>query len=233
MIDWHSHILPEMDDGSRSVAESIAIINVQASQGVKTIIATPHFYADDETVESFLNRREKAFACLSSKLPQNSPEIRLGAEARYYQGISRMKNLHSLKIEGTKLLLLEMPVARWTESVVRELLELSGKGNLKIVLAHVERYMRFQSSGVLERLIESGIMMQVNASFFTTFTSKRKALFLLQKGNIHMVGSDCHNMTSRSPKIGKAFETIRRKLGDDYIDQMNEYGKSMLVQINN
>ena len=59
MIDWHSHILPELDDGSRSVAESIYLINMQKAQGVGTVIATPHFYADDESVESFLERRER------------------------------------------------------------------------------------------------------------------------------------------------------------------------------
>ena len=48
MIDWHSHVLPEMDDGSHSVAESIAMMQAQAEQGVTTVIATPHFYANDD-----------------------------------------------------------------------------------------------------------------------------------------------------------------------------------------
>ena len=48
MIDWHCHILPNMDDGSRDVAESISLINMQREQGIGTIVATPHFYANDE-----------------------------------------------------------------------------------------------------------------------------------------------------------------------------------------
>ena len=59
MIDWHSHILPGMDDGSHDVTESLCLINMQMAQGVRTVIATPHFYADDETVASFLDRRKK------------------------------------------------------------------------------------------------------------------------------------------------------------------------------
>ena len=64
MIDWHSHILPAMDDGSKDVAESISMLGMQTSQGVGTVIATPHFYANDETVAAFLKRRAEASEAL-------------------------------------------------------------------------------------------------------------------------------------------------------------------------
>lgn len=233
MIDWHTHILPGMDDGSHEVAESISMINMQVSQGVDMVVATPHFYANDETVDSFLDRRKKALELLMAELPEGSPEIRLGAEVRYYQGISRMTDLKALRIEGSKLLLLEMPMTVWTEYMVRELIELSGKSSIRIVLAHIERYLNLQKQAVRERIYDSGILMQANASFFTTLASRRKAISLLKEGKIHFVGSDCHNVTSRSPKIGQAFEIIQKKLGDDYISQMNAYGYSMLATTSN
>ena len=232
MIDWHNHILPGLDDGSRDVAESLSLINMQMSQGVHTIIATPHFYANDETVQSFLNRRQKAFELLKDKLSENSPEIISGAEVRYYQGISRLEELKALRIEGSKLLLLEMPMSSWTEYMLRELLELSSKSSIRIILAHIERYLNYQKQGVWERLIENGILMQANASFFTSLASKRKAISLLEEGKIHLVGSDCHNMISRPPHTDKAFDVIRKKLGEDYIEQMNEYGYSLLKTTN-
>ena len=232
MIDWHSHILPGMDDGSKDVAESVSMLGMQASQGVETVIATPHFYANDETVDSFLNRRSKAMADLKSQLPENAPKILLGAEVRYYQGISRLEGLQKLTVEGSKLLLLEMPMGVWTESMVRELVELSGKSSVRIVLAHVERYMRQQKQSAWDRIIESGILMQVNASFFASFTSKRKALTLLQDGVVQFVGSDCHNITTRPPMLGKALEVIRKKLGEDYLDQMQQYGYSLFQSTN-
>lgn len=227
MIDWHSHILPGMDDGSKDAAESISMLGMQASQGVKTVIATPHFYANDETVDSFLGRRSKAMEDLKSQLPENAPKILLGAEVRYYQGISRLEGLRDLTIEGSKLLLLEMPMGVWPESMVRELIELSGKSSVRIVLAHVDRYLKLQKQSVWDRIMESGILMQMNADFFTSFASKRKALTLLEDGVVQFLGSDCHNTTTRPPQLGKAFEVIRRKLGDDYLNQMNEYGYSL------
>ena len=133
MIDWHNHILPGIDDGSRDLAESVKMIEMQINEGVTTIIATPHFYANDESVEAFLERRNAAFDKLKSKLPMNAPEILLGAEVRYYQGISRMENLKALRIQNSKLLLLEMPMTVWTEYMVRELIELAAKSSFQIV----------------------------------------------------------------------------------------------------
>jgi protein-tyrosine phosphatase len=233
VIDWHSHILPAMDDGSRDTAESISLLNMQVSQGISTVIATPHFYANDETVASFLERRKQALELLKSELPEGAPEIRLGAEVKYYQGISRMEDLKELRIEGSKLLLLEMPMSHWTEYMVRELIELSGKSSIKIVLAHVERYFHLQKQAVWDRLFENGILAQVNASFFHSFATKRKAIALLQEGSIQLIGSDCHGVTSRPPQIDKAFEVIRKKLGDEYLNQMNEYGYSLLATTSN
>ena len=231
MIDWHNHILPSMDDGSRDVAESIAMLEMHASQGVSTVIATPHFYANDESVESFLARREASYNKLKDRLPEDAPEILLGAEVKYYPGISRLADLKRLRIAGSRLLLLEMPMNTWTESVIQELIELSGKSGIGIVLAHIERYLRLQRSDVWERLRRHGILMQTNAGFFTTLSTKRKAMALLKEDYIHFLGSDCHNLTSRPPQIGKAFEVIQKKLGVDYIGLMTEFGYSFLGQV--
>lgn len=204
------------------------MLKAMASQNVKTVIATPHFYADDSSVERFLERREKSFGELKGLLTKALPNVKLGAEVRYYQGISRLEGIKALRIEGTKLLLLEMPMCPWTESMIRELIELSGKNGVRIVLAHIDRYMKLQKQSVWKRLLANDILMQSNASFFTSFQTRRKAISLLGEGGIHFIGSDCHNMTTRPPMIGKAFEYVRKKLGDDFTYQMNQYGYSIL-----
>ena len=232
MIDWHSHILPGMDDGSKSVEESISMLRIQAAQGVETVVATPHFYANDETVADFISRRTKALEDLKAQLPEDAPELRLGAEVKYYQGISRMEDLKRLRIQGSKLLLLEMPMCVWTEYMVRELVELSGKSGVILVLAHVERYLHLQKQSVWDRLADSGILMQINGSFLTGFASRRKALALLGCGMVQFLGSDCHDLTVRPPQLSRAFEVIRKKLGDDYLNQMNQFGYSLFTATN-
>lgn len=231
MIDWHNHVLPEMDDGSHSVAESITMMQTQASQGVTLVVATPHFYPNDESVASFLQRRAHSYEKLMEQWSSPMPAIRLGAEVQYYPGISRMDELKSLRIQDSKLLLLEMPMSRWTETVIRELIDLSGKNGICLVLAHIDRYLHLQNAGVWERLLDHGILMQTNASFFNTLLTRRKALTLLSRGYVHFLGSDCHNMTSRPPQVGKAFDLIRKRFGDDYVYQMTEYGYSLFQTI--
>ena len=226
MTDWHSHVLPKMDDGSKSVEESVALLNELAAQGVNTVVASPHFYANDEAVEHFIKRRQKAFNELLPHLNNDLPKILLGAEVSYYSGISRMENLEKLKIEGTDLILLEMPFCRWTEYTVRELLELSASGKFKIMLAHVERYAAFLDAAMLERLYDSEILMQSNASFFTALFKKKKALKLLKNQKIHFIGSDCHNTHSRPPKFKAAYDYIENKLGKEFLAHINENAKT-------
>lgn len=231
MIDWHSHILPNIDDGSRNEVESERLVKTLRLQGVEKIVATPHFFANDTTVDAFLEKRQLAYDKLYRRLDDKSPEIFLGAEVRYYPGISKMADLKKLKISGSQLLLLEMQPIKWTEYTVKELTELASFSGMAIVLAHVERYFGLQSRKVLDRLYESGILMQTNASYFTNPFTKRNAINDLKKGNIHFIGSDCHNMTSRPPQMDKAFEVISKKLGERFVAGMNEYGLGLLKKI--
>ena len=228
MIDFHSHILPAMDDGSRNVDESVALLNMLTDQGVETVVATPHFYANDESVDAFLERRLASYEQLQKALPQEAPRIVLGAEVRYYPGISRLKDLKRLCIGSSKLLLLEMPMSHWTEYTVKELVELSCKKDITLVLAHMERYWSLQKRDMWERLYECGILMQCNASFFLDFFTKRRALTMIKKHAIHFIGSDCHGIKMRPPRIGEAVEFIRKKASNRLIDQLIRYGESAL-----
>ena len=230
MIDFHSHILPGIDDGSKSSDMSLRMISALADQGVDTIAATSHYYATDRTPERFLQRRSEAFERIKGKLPEESPKILLGAEVLYFPGISRMDELPELCLEGTKLLLLEMPFTTWTENMVREVNELSHASPCTIMLAHIERYYFKQPASVWDDLLNHGVLMQANADFFLPFATRRKALRLLREGRIHLLGSDCHNTTSRAPHMAEARETIRRRLGEEILDEIDSLGRELLAE---
>lgn len=228
MIDWHSHILPALDDGSKSVDESQRMLTALKEQGIACVIATPHFHANRESVDKFLQRRQESYERLMQIDQGSLPQVLCGAEVRYYPGIAKMEGLERLAIDGGGILLLEMPMDKWTEYTVRELCELASTRGLTVVLAHIERYLNLQSGGVVERLCANGLLMQSNASFFNDFITRHKAFRLLMSGNIHFIGSDCHNMKERAPQIGRAYELIEKKLGSEYVSQMREYGYKML-----
>ena len=144
MIDIHTHILPGMDDGSGSLEESLAMAKESARQGVRLLAATPHFYATQEDPERFLQRREKSLALLESAWQEGFPTLLVGAEVRYFDGISRVEEVSWLTLDHTRILLLEMPFTSWSGRMVDEVLELQRSRGLQVLLAHVSRVLKDQ-----------------------------------------------------------------------------------------
>lgn len=213
MIDIHSHILPGMDDGSSSLEESLSMARESARQGVRLLAATPHFYATQEDPNSFLRRREKSLALLESAWQDSFPTLLVGAEVRYFDGISRVEKIAHLTLDHTRILLLEMPFTSWSGRMVDEVLELQRSRGLQVLLAHVERYLKDQNGQVWETFRQNGVWMQCNANFFLRWQTKRKAQALFKKGEIQMLGSDTHNMTTRPPNLALAREALVKSLG--------------------
>ena len=228
MIDFHSHILPCVDDGSRSVEESVLMLSMLREQGVRRVAATPHFYAGKDSPAEFFKRRDEAMKALTSACPDAVDTVIPGAEVEYYYGVSRMAELMDMRYQGTDILLLEMPVARWSDYTVKELLELSGYGNIKLVLAHVERYMALQSKRVWQSLLDADILMQSNAAFFLNPKTARRALKMLKRGEISLIGSDCHGSEYRAPRLGEAYALIEKKLGKEALDRLQGFGSYLL-----
>lgn len=228
MVDFHSHILPEMDDGAQSVEESLEMLRMLKSQGVNTVCLTPHYLAMDESPDEFLSRREESYQKLKSAIDESGeefPKLLLGAEVFYYPGICKMEELRKLTLQGTDLLLLEMPSSRWSEYTLKEIGELNNNTGILIVIAHIERYLDLQKKGTLERLFESGIATQVNASFFISKRTRRKALKMFKLSHIGFIGTDCHNIKYRPPRMDEALQIIRdcKKIPEHVIDAYINY----------
>lgn len=235
MVDFHMHVLPSMDDGSKNTDMSLAMLEASAGQGIGTVCATSHFYASENTPAQFLNRRAEACERLMEAAGdrEDLPEIRLGAEVYYFGGISAIDDLDQLCLEGTSLLLLEMPFVRWTDRMLHEVQAIRSRG-LQPVAAHIERYLHIQPKKIMENFFDLGVYIQCNAEFFLSHRTARHALNMLRQGRVQFLGSDAHNLSSRAPKLGEALMFIERKLGREAVYQMedgaayllNEYGGS-------
>ena len=207
-IDFHTHILPAVDDGSHSFQESLAMLRQEQEQNVDLVVLTPHFYAAENDVETFLKRREASWQHLQPHLTADLPRTCLGAEVQYFEGIVQTENIFKLGIEGSHLFLLEMPFSKWSKEMIRDILALNGTAERQVVLAHIERYLPYQTEKVWDLLLENHVLMQCNASFFQNWRTKHQALSMLRRGRIHMVASDCHDQKVRVPNLKKAYEII-------------------------
>ena len=231
MTDFHTHLLPKLDDGSKSMDETIKMLEMSAQKGVSRVIATPHFYANHWSVEEFIKSRNKRYLEVKEVYPFETPEIRLGAEVRYYEGISRLEALRELCIEGTDILLLEMPVDKWSSFALKEISEISCRGDLRLVLAHVDRYLGYQSLNTFSDLSKQGVLMQLNAEAFTSFLIRGKALKMLEMGMIQFIGSDCHDSVRRPPNMDKALAVIEKKLGKEFVQRIKDIGNTMFLSL--
>lgn len=212
MIDFHTHILPRIDDGSRSVEESLALLREESRQGVTDVLLTPHYYADEYSPLEFLRRRDRAWKALAEHLRPEDPRLRLGAEVQYFEGMTAVEDLRHLRIAGTKLLLLEMPFCPWSERMVEDILKLNDRPDTQIVLAHIERYLSMQPSGIWRRLREYGVLNQCNVSFFIHWQTRLRAMHMVSTGKIDFLGSDCHNMKHRRPNWDALPEYARDRI---------------------
>jgi len=220
MVDFHTHILPGIDDGSSSSAESIRMIRTSREYGAGCLVLTPHFYADCDNPERFLRRRTASLNRLKQGWSERIPLLIPGAEISYFEGISDVQELPQMCIGHSRTLLLEMPFHPWTDRIFSEVMELSERRGYRVVLAHVERYLRFQSEESLYRLVGHGVRMQSNSGFFLHWRTRRKALRMLEGGLIHLLGSDCHNMSSRPPNLGDACRIIEEKCGREAVNEI-------------
>ena len=142
MIDFHTHILHGIDDGSKDIETSLKMLKEEFKQGVTRVVLTPHFYASRNSFSGFLEERDRKFNELKERVKGeiNLPKISLGAEVSYFSGISNCEQLKELAIDNTNYLLLEMPFAKWDKDTVKDVLKIGENLGLTVVLAHINRY---------------------------------------------------------------------------------------------
>ncbi len=231
IVDFHSHILPGIDDGSASVEESIAMLRMEAAQGIQRVVATPHFYAHHDTLERFLVRRQEAEDQLRegiAGLPE-MPEIILGAEVYFFHGISECDALPELTIGKKGYILIEMPPTPWTGSMYAELEQIRDKRGMIPIIAHVDRYFSLFSTYAIPKQLEKlPVLVQANAGFFLRGSSKARALRMLERDQIQLLGSDCHNLTTRPPNLDKALSVIEGHLSPQVIERIGRYQEQVL-----
>ena len=139
MLDFHTHILPGIDDGSRDIDMTEKMLRMEQSMGVSHIYATPHFSAHRRSIDSFLERREAALAKTRKLIAADPslPRVTAGAEVYYFNGIGMAEQIERLCIENSNILLLELPFTQWHSDVIENIEHIIKRRGLSVVLAHL------------------------------------------------------------------------------------------------
>lgn len=228
--DFHTHILPCVDDGSRSLGQSMEMLRRCRKMGIRNVVLTPHFYADRDHPDRFFPRRSRALTALQEAAAGDDfPILIPSAEVHYFPNMGSSDVLRKLTIGDSHYILVEMPMCRWSERMYRDLEMIRVNQGLTPIIAHLDRYLTpFHTGKVLRRISELPVMVQVNGEFFLERRTMRLALRMLKRGQIHLVGSDCHNLTDRKPNLGPVREMIRSKLGTEPLKRIAYYEQRVL-----
>ena len=226
MIDLHTHILCGVDDGARTVDESLQLLRMERDSGVSAVVLTPHFYRDRARPEHFFAARQKAMDALLAHLDTleeaervSLPRLIPAAEVAWRPNMARWEELEKFCIPGTRNLLLELPFVPWERDLCNELYSLMNRTGITPVLAHVERYLASQDIMQVAEIISLGLPAQITASEFLRLSTRRKALKALNLW-AHVIATDCHNTDSRKPCMGQAMDVVAKKLGRGTADRL-------------
>ena len=228
MVDFHSHILPEIDDGSRSVEMTREMLRASREQGIRVMAATPHFYADRMRPEEFLRRRNAAYERIYPDAVRCGVLVLCGAEVAFFHSMSKAEALDSLLIGRSNLLLLEMPFREWTDNDLEEVYRITQRGILPIA-AHLERFYPLQTDkSRIKELIKLPILVQINGETLLNWRTQAKAVRLFRNQTAELLGSDCHNLDDRAQNLGKSRSVLEKKLGSESLRCMDRRGIKLL-----
>ncbi len=238
MVDLHTHILPGVDDGAEDIQVSLQMLQLQAESGVTSVVCTPHFYADEESAEQFLQRRESGWKRLQEGLEQLSEEERkklptpvLGAEVAWMPELPVLCDLTAFAIAKTEYFLLELPMGPWNNRFIDQLYQFLGCCGMTPVIAHYDRYMYHQKRAHLEEILNMSLPIQLSASCLLEPAMKRDAIKLIRHRQVHVLASDCHDCSHRKPNLGAAMKVVEKRFGARCVAELNDNAKDIVGMI--
>jgi len=195
-VDFHSHLIPGIDDGCENYTESFEVISSLAKLGFEKLIITPHIHS-----EYFPNTEEiilENFVLLKKQLEDSDVKIELEVAAEYYADdvfLEKLSTEHKFLTFGDNFILIETAFINkpaFLDSIIFELIS----KNYKVILAHPERYLYLQNAWEeVEELKERGVYLQVNLGSLSGLYSREIKSFaekLIDKKMVDFIGSDCH-----------------------------------------
>ena len=234
MIDIHSHVLPGIDDGSKSMSMSLDILQGLEEQGITDLICTPHYIAESCQV-SPRSENEKILKKLQEKAYKKGLKIKLYLGNEIYIDKDILKLLRSKKISPlgkNKYLLVELPMSGEFQQYDDILLNLKQKG-WNVILAHPERYHSFQKNyKKITELYQQGILLQCNlGSFIGQYGrhAKKTAQRIAKDKLIFCVGTDIHRPRDYN-EIAKAQKKLRKYYAFHELDAILVQNPFKIVQ---
>ncbi len=215
MIDIHSHIIPSIDDGSKSIEMTLEMLEGAQKDGINQIVATPHYirgYAEEN-----ISRVKKWVEYINSIVKKNNMNINIycGQEIYFTNNILDDYFQNNIgTINGTRYMLIEFPMHKMDDEIFEKIYELQIRDIIPII-AHPERYEYFiEKPFMINEFIKEGYLFQMNSGSISGRYGKnvKKTSELFLRNNIYnFIGSDAHNNFDRNMMIRADLELTYKK----------------------
>ena len=234
MIDFHNHIIPNLDDGSKSVEMSLSMLKEAQSQGVTDVVNTVHFqhpklYAKNTSYNFVINEVKKMEEIAKS----NNINIKIHAASEVFFQFNLTKILDNpiTTFGNNKYMLIEFSTLSFPKGYEEELFKLNLKG-ITPIIAHPERYREIHNDiNIAKTWIDRGYFIQIDCSSILGGFGKRTqatAIKLLENGLCHLVGSDAHNDKRRNFLMKPALQKIEKLINQDAVETIKDNSVQIL-----
>ena len=219
MIDIHNHILPNIDDGSKSMEMSLNMLKYAYEQGVTDVVNTVHFqHPLFLNIDHSLDNIQRIAKSLQSKLDECEIPIKihLGSEVFYYENLLKISNKPLTTMGGGKFMLIEFSPKNIPNSQKQTLFDLKMSG-ITPIIAHPERYKLVQENfSIVYDWINAGCLIQVDAGSLLGLMgekAKKASILIIEEKCCHILASDAHNDSNRNFCIKEAYNLVKNIIG--------------------
>ena len=219
MVDIHNHILPNVDDGSKSINMSLNMMKKAFEQGVTKVVNTTHFqHPLFMNIDNSIKRIQRIRNSLQKKLYENDIfiELHLGYEVYYYENLLKIIKQPLVTMGHGKYILIEFAPNNIPASQKQTLFDLKMSGVTPII-AHPERYRAVHENlNMVYDWINSGCLIQIDCGSLLGLMGKRAkeiSLTIINEKACHILASDAHNDTNRNFCIKDAYNIVKKMIG--------------------
>ena len=224
MIDLHAHILPGIDDGPKTLEDSLEMARLAVADGITTMVATPHLFRHKSVNLNDLNSPETIFRAVedfSQKLTAAEIDLTVlpGCEIPLFSDIIKFIDTDQVVTinRGQRYICLELPDSIIPPAMEDIIFQLNSRG-LTPIITHPERNpVLYEMPQKLRRFVSLGCLTQITARSLTRGFGWRVFWFtkrLLREGLVHLMATDAHNRNSRPPTMGKAVQKLSKLVGE-------------------
>lgn len=228
MTDIHTHILPNIDDGSENVLDSVKILNSIKNAGYDNIIFTPHYYFKT-TIDEFQKTVDTSLSSISNILTDLKLNYKLASEVYISHSGEIAEEIVKLAIKDTKYILIELSFSDIiNEAVFQKIEDIISYLNLIPVIAHIERYPIVLTHPVIAyKLKQMGCILQMNSSSLFGKHLSKLSCALLKHNLIDVIASDVHNSSKRPFMLPQGLELLQKEFGTDLVSRLTKNADSI------